>query len=220
MGAAMRVMRCTLGLMAVFALGSAAADEIQLKNGTKFSAGVVKQDDQIVLIALPKDAVAAINSKPSTPAPTVIEGAKAPVFSAVDLAGQPQTVPGEPGQVTLVQFWASWCPFCQADLDAMKTLTSRYKNHPQVRVLTVSIDQDLDKLRTFIKDKKVRYPVIAIADPAGAPQQRSIPSLFESRGVPGYYLIDAQGTIRKIVAGSISHNQLDLDAVLQELLKG
>ena len=204
---------CFLALGVVGA--SVGAEEIRLTNGKKFSGIILGKDAESLIIKLPRDRVATINGK-RLPAPVKV-GSMAPAFTAVDLDGTTHTVAEASGQPVLLQFWASWCPHCRSDLGLMKTLAARYQDQG-LRVLTVSIDRDLDALRALIASERLAYPVIPVTGPSVSSEQAALPDRYEMQGVPAYYLIDAKGRIAKTLSGSVSEGRADLEGTVQGLL--
>lgn len=204
------------GVFETSSSGTAWADEIRLKDGTELSASVLSRDGDNVVVQLPRSNIATINGRPLQ-AP-VTTGAVAPEFQAVDLTGTPQTLASAGGQVTLLQFWATWCPHCRADVALMKDLFARYHNQG-LRIMTVSVDQDLSQLRSFIQNQQLPYAVIPVYDhPASAREQSTLPELYEVRGIPAYYLIDSNGMIAQTYSGSVTEARKDLEGDLKRLL--
>ena len=200
--------------LAVAALAVAAgltvsADQIRLKDGKDIDGTILQKDGDDVIVRLPRASVEAVNGKLLPP--PVTAGAVAPEFTAVDFAGAPQNLAGYRGHVTLLQFWASWCPHCRADLPLLKELATQYKDKG-LRMLTVSIDQKLDDLQQFLVREQVPYPVISTLS------QPTLPDLYESQGVPGYFLIDGKGKIVKVWRGSLSEGSATGKAELRDLL--
>ena len=192
------------------------ADEIKLKDGTKISGEIVGKEGNTIFVGIPHEAIDTVNGKPLPP--PVAAGEAAPAFTAVDLDGNAQTVPDPSGRVTLMQFWATWCPHCRSDVPLMKSLTAKY---PQgFRVLAVSVDQDAAKLEAFVKDQQLPYPVIATRGPSVPKEQAALPDRYEARGVPTYCLIDAAGKIVHTSSGSFTETRSDLEGLLKPLLAG
>ena len=147
-GTMQRILGC-LAALGIIGMGwSAHAAQVKLTDGTEVSATVVGRDGQNITLRLPRASVASIDGKP-LPAP-VIAGSQAPTFSVVDLSGAPQTLGSAAGEVTLLHFWASWCPHCRHDVDLMKELYAKYQGKG-VRVVTVSVDQDMKALSAFLE---------------------------------------------------------------------
>ena len=190
------------------------ADQVRLQNGTEFPAILLRKDEQQVLLALPRSSVATIDGQPMPP--PVIAGSKAPAFTAVDLNGVTHALEGAGSRATLLQFWATWCPHCRSDLNLMKQLFTQYQGQG-FRLLTVSEDQDLDKLRSFVTSQSVPYPVIPTAGPS-ASSQSALPDLYPTQGVLGYYLIDAKGVIAQVFSGSVTERPQDLEGAVKRLL--
>ncbi len=200
-------------ILVVLAASPGAADQIRLKNGTEFSGKVVNKDHAHVIVGLSRSEVEAINGKTLPPPITI--GAKAPVFSAVDLAGAERTV-GSTGRPTLIQFWATWCPHCRRDLPLLKELSAHYQGTP-LNIVTVSVDQDQQALHAFVQEQALPLTVIDAHDQKNL-ATGSIPDLYEIEGVPAYYLIDTTGTIVKTWSGSIIESGGDLEQALKDLM--
>ena len=173
----------------------ASAEKIQLKNGQQFDGQLIQKDSERVVFSVPRSEVATINGH-ALPAP-LTAGAKAPDFMATDLQGASHTLSQNNGQPTLVQFWASWCPHCRSDVKRLKELSANTTPHG-LRVLTISVDDKLEDVKALIEKEHITYPVIF------AKNYPTLPDLFETQGIPAYFLIDAKGMIVKTWSGSVT----------------
>ena len=91
------------------------------------------------------------------------------------------------GRVVVVEFWASWCPFCKRQNPLLQQLYEAH-GHRGLEVLTFSIDKEPAKARAYVAENAYTFPA-AMADSALARQ-------FEPRaGVPGLYVVGADGRI-------------------------
>ena len=212
------LVRTALGAALVCGMGwsqAAAADHIELKDGTTVSGAVLGKDGQSVVIRVPRADVASVNGQALPP--PVTAGMPAPAFTGVDLNGVPHTIPDASGRVTLVKFWATWCPHCRSDVPLVKDLATRYQQRG-FQVLAVSIDQDVGKLQAFVREQQLPYPVIATHGPSVSTEQAGIPDRYEAQGVPAYYVIDRAGMIVQASSGSFVEGKRDLDSLITPLL--
>jgi len=97
----------------------------------------------------------------------------------------------KPGQVTVVEFWATWCPPCRTSIPHINKIYKKYADQ-QVVVVGVS-NEDKKKVAEFVKKMgaDMTYPV-AIADPkmdAGYMQAYGV------RGIPHAFVVDAEGKV-------------------------
>ena len=112
-------------------------------------------------------------------------------FSLADLKGKSWTLKDLRGKVVLLNFWATWCPPCRKEMPDLETLYRRFE--PQGLVILGVSDEDMDKVKPFIEQQGITYPVLL--DPG-----RRVNELFQIQGIPKTFVYDRDG---KIVAQSI-----------------
>ena len=112
-------------------------------------------------------------------------------FTLPDLHGKTWTLKDLRGEVVLVNFWATWCPPCQKEMPDLEALYKQF-HHQHFVILAIS-DEEADKVRPFIAERKITYPVLL--DPG-----RKVNSLFQVEGIPKSFVYDRDG---KLVAQSI-----------------
>jgi thiol-disulfide isomerase/thioredoxin len=115
------------------------------------------------------------------------------------------TVDGKPfdastlrGKVVLLDFFASWCGICRAELPQLKTAYAKYQNDPKVAFILVSIDEDDKRLQRYLTEMKFPFPVARL-DAAQAEKAMG----FDN--VPQTFYVDAGGVVRYQLNGSESH---------------
>ena len=84
-------------------------------------------------------------------------------FTVKDMNGASVKLADYKGKVILVNFWATWCPPCKAELPGLIELYDQYKDKGLV-VLGISGDDDADTLRAFATEWKITYPMIVGRD--------------------------------------------------------
>jgi thiol-disulfide isomerase/thioredoxin len=73
----------------------------------------------------------------------------APGGMLTDAGGRSQTLGAHLAPVTLVHFWATWCPPCLTEVPALDRLAEEYSTYPDFRVLMVAVDDDVATVATF-----------------------------------------------------------------------
>jgi thiol-disulfide isomerase/thioredoxin len=101
-----------------------------------------------------------------------------PAFLVNDVAGNPVSTAAWKGKVVFINFWATWCPPCRAEVPVLIDLATRYKD--RVQIVGVSLDDGPDEVRQFVKDEGINYPVVMasreiLAEYGGVP---ALPTLF------------------------------------------
>jgi len=101
-----------------------------------------------------------------------------PAFLVNDVDGNPVSTAAWKGKVVLLNFWATWCPPCRAEVPMLVDLAARYKD--RVQIVGVSLDDGPEEVRAFVKDEGITYPVVMasreiVAEYGGVP---ALPTLF------------------------------------------
>lgn len=75
---------------------------------------------------------------------------KEPGGFVFDASGQSVTIEPRLAPVTLVHFWATWCPPCIKEIPALRRLSTDFAAHPKFKVLMVAVSDSNDKVRSFL----------------------------------------------------------------------
>ncbi len=130
-------------------------------------------------------------TSPSGPSATSPKpGEKAPDFHVTDLAGKPQSLSAYAGKPILLDFWATWCGPCKADLPNLKRIVQTYAPKGLV-VLGVSLDSDEKALRDFLQAQGITWPQMF----DGKGWQNALAQQYNVRAIPQSLLIGADGVI-------------------------
>jgi thiol-disulfide isomerase/thioredoxin len=111
----------------------------------------------------------------------------APDFKLTALDGKPVTLAGAHGKVILLNFWATWCGPCRAEIPDLVELQNKYKDRLQILGLVVD-DDDPDAIKEFTEKFGINYPV-ALASDEIRMQYGGIAAL------PTSFVLDAEGRI-------------------------
>jgi thiol-disulfide isomerase/thioredoxin len=111
----------------------------------------------------------------------------APDFKLISIDGKPVTLAGSKGKVTLLNFWATWCGPCRAEIPDLVELQNKYKDRLQILGLVVD-DDDEEAIKEFAEKFGINYPV-AIAGNDIRFQYGGIAAL------PTSFVLDAEGRI-------------------------
>jgi len=82
----------------------------------------------------------------------------APDLKVKDLDGKEVTLEAHKGKVILLNFWASWCGPCRAEIPGLVELQSKYKDRLQIIGMVVD-DDDERSVRDVVKSESINYPV-------------------------------------------------------------
>jgi thiol-disulfide isomerase/thioredoxin len=138
----------------------------------------------------------------------------APRFTAVTLAGQPLTFPDDfKGQFVLLDFWATWCGPCKAELPHVAAAYEKLRARG-FEVVGVTLDDTqhvaADRVTRFAAEQKMTWPQV-YADAA------SIAQRFGVSGIPAAFLVD--GTTGTILASGAELRGAGLTAAIEKHLK-
>ncbi len=134
----------------------------------------------------------------------VAAGFPAPEFEALDASGDTVVLADFQGKVVLLNVWATWCGPCVEEMPSMQRLYDRF-SRDDFEIAAVSVDAPVGRADgagnaggdpvAFARDLDLTFPVLL--DPAGRIQRT-----YRTSGVPESFVIGADGTIYKKVAGA------------------
>lgn len=117
-------------------------------------------------------------------------GAKFPDFSEKDVDGKTLSIADHKGKVVLIDFWATWCPPCRAEIPNVVATYKKY--HDQgFDIIGVSLDQDREKLLGYTKQNDMTWPQFF----DGQGWQNKLAVKYGIESIPATYLLDGHGVI-------------------------
>lgn len=137
-------------------------------------------------------------------------GVPAPDFEATTLDGQAFKLADLRGRVVLLDFWATWCGPCVAELPNVKKAHEQYGGDGFTAV-GISFDRDAETARKYVAEKKLGWPQIW----AEKADNGLLGNLFGVGGIPATFLIGPDG---KVVATDLQGDEL-IKTVTREVKK-
>ena len=114
-------------------------------------------------------------------------GSQAPGFALPDLAGRTVSLGEQRGKVVLVNFWATWCAPCEAEMPAMQNLYRQLAGKG-FTLLAVSVDEEAEKVAPFRDRLQLDFPILL--DPT-----QEVAGLYQTYRFPESFLVDRDGVI-------------------------
>jgi len=160
----------------------------------------------------PTDATKPVAATPipePTETPTIVRQAK-PIppkagdpaydFELTDLDGNVIRLSSLRGKKVMLNFWATWCGPCRMEIPHMVELYDE-KGNAELEILAVNVNEAPDKVRTFVQQNDMRFPVPL--DTKG-----SIAGSYFVRAIPTSLFIDEQGIIVAVHVGTLTEQTL------------
>lgn len=129
-------------------------------------------------------------------------------FVLVDRDGNRKDFKDYEGKVVFVNFWATWCPPCVAEMPDIHNLYEEI-NSEDIEFVLISLDDDFQKAKKFVDRKEFDFPIYQLASP--------LPSVYESSAIPTTYVISPQGEIVVSKSGMAKYNTEKFKNFLQRL---
>lgn len=130
------------------------------------------------------------------------QGVLKPQFALKDMNGKTVRLRAYRGKVVLINFWATWCPPCRAEMpDLVRLQREHARQGLQIIGITYPPERK-NRVRKFARSLKVNYPIIL--------GTRQIKERFSSEEtLPLTVVIDRDGKVKEIISGILLRQEFD-----------
>ena len=140
-----------------------------------------------------------------------VERHTAPDFISENLRGGNTGMADYKGKIVLLNFWATWCMPCRAEMPGMETLWQNYKEQGLV-IAAVSVDEgSRGRIETFSKLFDLSFPILL--DP-----ESKVSDLYKVSNMPTSFLIDRNGKIVSRIVGTEEWTSPEAIQLVEKLL--
>ncbi|MCC7335295.1 MAG: TlpA family protein disulfide reductase [Pirellulaceae bacterium] len=129
------------------------------------------------------------------------------------------------GKLTVIHFWGTWCPPCEAEFPEFAKLAAKFLGNPEVAIVSVSCssgpEYDLDQLRSLTEKFMSNYdtPIPTYSDPTAMTRQQLALILPNgSLGYPTTLLVDRDGKILELLEGYLPGDMEKLSLSIERRL--
>ena len=129
-------------------------------------------------------------------------------FVLIDQEGNRKSFTDFKDKVVFVNFWATWCPPCIAEMPDINGLYQE-ANSDDIEFVLISFDDNFQKAKDFVKKKEFDFPIYQLASP--------LPKVYESNAIPTTYVISPEGKIVVTKSGMAKYNTKKFRKFLEEL---
>ena len=125
----------------------------------------------------------------------------------IDAEGKTRSLEEFKGKVIFLNFWATWCPPCIAEMPSIDKLHEEMGD--EVAFVILSFDDDFEKAKAFDKRKGYDLPIYAPAS--------DLPAMYQSSSLPTTYVIDSRGNLALTHKGMADYDNVEFKNFLKGL---
>lgn len=133
------------------------------------------------------------------------KGERAPDFELTTLAGEAVRLSDYKGKKVILNFWATWCPPCRAEMPDMQKYYDEQADGENVEILAVNlttVDKGMDKINAFVEEFSLTFPIPM--DTEG-----EIGDLYQAASIPTSYMIDTEGRVQQKIVGPMNEEMME-----------
>ncbi|MGM0843824.1 MAG: redoxin domain-containing protein [Bacillota bacterium] len=132
------------------------------------------------------------------------KGDAAPDFTLTTLDGEEVSLSDYQGQKVILNFWATWCPPCKAEMPHMQEYYEQYNERANVEMLAVNlttIDEGKAAIEKFVEDYGLTFPIPLDEDGVQG-------TVYQAQTIPTSYMIDTSGIIQHKILGPMNKEMM------------
>ena len=122
--------------------------------------------------------------------------------------GTPGALQDYSGRTVFINFWATWCPPCIAEMPSINRLYNRLRHDDRIVFLMVSLDDEFETARAFRDSRGFGFPVVHF-------RGRS-PGDFENALIPTTYVVSPDGRLLLEKSGMAKYDTKTFEAFLKQ----
>ena len=128
-----------------------------------------------------------------------------------DEKGQTTALSSLKGKVVFINFWATWCPPCVAEMPTINKLSNKLRGNTNIQFIMVDVDHDFSKSGPFMQQHQFNLPLYQAVN--------AIPDAMLGASIPATVIIDKNGRMVFQHAGTANYGGDDMVAYLTSLAK-
>lgn len=119
-------------------------------------------------------------------------------FEVINSEGETLKIADLHGKVVFINFWATWCPPCIAEMGSLQVLYDKFKEDSDVQIIMLEVEGKEDKVKQFMKRKGYDLPVFY--------PNSAVPQEFFKGTLPTTVILDKQGNIAHTTLGMADYS--------------
>ncbi|MFD2170038.1 TlpA family protein disulfide reductase [Tumebacillus lipolyticus] len=137
-------------------------------------------------------------NRPVKPFPTYL----APDFTLTDLSGNEVQLSTLRGKKVFLNFWASWCPPCKAEMPDLVKMSEKYKGKIEFYGVNLTSNDSVENAQKFVEDYQIGYPTLM--DHKG-----NVSTQYRTFSIPTSFTIDENGVVVHRIEGQLSEKAME-----------
>ena len=139
-------------------------------------------------------------------------------FSMTDQFGNTHSLSDYKGKTIFLNFWATWCPPCRAEMPDIQKIYETYSTEGDDALIVLGVaapdyggEKDEEGIKSFLEENGYTYPVLMDTDA----------ELFEAYGIYSYpttFMIDRDGNVFGYASGQLSEDTMK--SIIEQTMKG
>ena len=142
------------------------------------------------------------DATPTTPKSTTV--------SFKNESGQVYTIEELKGKVLFINFWATWCPPCKAEMPSIQKLYDKFKDNDKVEFFLVELENDVEGTNKFLKEQGLTLPIVY--------PNSDIPETWLTGAIPTTVILDKNGKMVAQEKGMRDYSVKSVEDFIQNLI--
>jgi peroxiredoxin len=128
------------------------------------------------------------------------QGMIAPDFELTTLDGEVMKLSDYRGEPVMINFWATWCPPCRAEMPDMQRL---YENegYSILALNMTETENNIERVGEFVDELELTFPILM-------DEASDVMNAYKIQVYPTSYMIDSNGRVQSIILGAMNHDQM------------